>query len=246
MIQIGEIQNKKFRYEKKYIINKLQFEELKSRLSALLKVDKNTKEDGTYIIRSLYFDDYMNTSYYQVLNGVSKREKYRIRYYNNDDSYICLEKKFKINNMTNKTSCKVTKKQVEDLIEGKLDVSKENHKLLNEFIIKTKFYGYRPVVIIDYNRIPYTYVAGNVRITLDYNISMNYDTSNFFKVSGTSIPIIEKNTNILEVKYDDVLPNYISWLVNINTLEQTSYSKYLNGRIIQDKVKGKEVFYEEF
>ncbi len=240
-----EIENKKkFRHELKYNINTYQFEELKSRLSSLLKVDKNTMEDGTYFIRSLYFDDYQNTSYYQVLNGVSKREKYRIRYYNYDESYICIEKKFKINNMTNKVSCKVTKEQVLDLIAGKLEVSKDNHKLLNEFIIKTKFYGYKPVIIIDYNRIPYTYPAGNVRVTLDYNISMSYDTSDFFKKDCKSIPINEKGMNILEVKYDEFLPNYISWLLNINTLEQTSYSKYLNGRIIQNRVVDKECLYE--
>ena len=240
-----EIENKKkFRHELKYNINTYQFEELKSRLSSLLKVDKNTMEDGTYFIRSLYFDDYQNTSYYQVLNGVSKREKYRIRYYNYDESYICIEKKFKINNMTNKVSCKVTKEQVLDLIAGKLEVSKDNHKLLNEFIIKTKFYGYKPVIIIDYNRIPYTYPAGNVRVTLDYNISMSYDTSDFFKKDCKRIPINEKGMNILEVKYDEFLPNYISWLLNINTLEQTSYSKYLNGRIIQNRVVDKECLYE--
>lgn len=233
-----------YRHELKYIITDLQFEELKNRLSSLLKVDKNARADGTYFIRSLYFDDFYNTSYYQVLNGVSKREKYRIRYYNNDDSYICLEKKFKINNMTNKTSYRIERKCVEDLILGRLDVKKSNDKLLNEFIIKTKFYGYKPVVIVDYNRIPYTYVAGNVRITLDYNIAMNYKVSEFFEENGTSIPIIEKGFCILEVKYDDFLPNYIAWLLNINTLEQTSYSKYLNSRLIQNRIIDKEIFYE--
>lgn len=236
----------RYRHELKYMISKQQFEELKIRLSSLLKVDKYTKEDGTYFIRSLYFDDYKNTSYYQVLNGVSKREKYRIRYYNYDDSYICLEKKDKINNMTNKTSCKVTKDEVISLLNGKLDIKKENDKVLNEFILKTKAYGYRPAVIIDYNRIPYTYVAGNVRITLDYNLAMSHYTSDFFKKEIRTVPIIEKNYCILEVKYDDFLPNYISWLLNINTLEQTSYSKYLNSRLMQNSIINREAYYEQF
>lgn len=240
----GVVKKDKYRHELKYMITDLQFEELKSRLSSLLQVDKNARKTGSYFIRSLYFDDHLNTSYYQVLNGVSKREKYRIRYYNFDESYISLEKKFKINNMTNKTSCRVTRNQVEDLISGKLDISKDNHKLLNEFIIKTKFYGYKPAVIVDYNRIPYTYVAGNVRITLDYNIAMNYNVEEFFKRNGTSIPVLDKCNHILEVKYDEFLPNHISWLVNINTLEQTSYSKYLSSRLIQNKIKTKEIFYE--
>lgn len=154
-----KLYKKKYRHELKYYINNLEFEEIKNRLSFLLDIDKNAKKDGNYFIRSLYFDDYKDTSYYQVLNGISKREKYRIRYYNYDINYICLEKKAKINNMTNKTSCIITKEQVEDLLNGRLNINKENHKLLNEFIVKTKFYGYKPVVIIDYNRIPYIYKA---------------------------------------------------------------------------------------
>lgn len=232
-----ELNKKKYRHELKYYINNLQFEEIKKRLSFLLSTDKNTMEDGRYFIRSLYLDDYQDTSYYQVLNGISKREKYRIRYYNYDFNYIRLEKKAKINNITNKTSCIVTKEQVEDLLEGKLNISKENHKLLNEFILKTKFYGYKPAVIIDYDRIPYIYKAGNVRITLDYNISMDYNTNNFFNKENQKIPIIEKNMRILEVKYNEILPNYIAWLININTLEQTAYSKYLNGRIMEKQIK---------
>lgn len=230
-------EKKKFRHELKYYINKIQFEEIKKRISFMLDTDKNTGEDGSYFIRSLYFDDYKDTSFYQVVDGISKREKYRIRYYNYDLSYICLEKKFKINNMTHKTSCRVTKEQVEDLISGKLSISKENDKLLNEFILKTKFYGYKPSVVINYNRIPYVYKAGNVRLTLDYNISIDYNTDGFFKNDNIQIPIIEESMRILEVKYDEFLPNYISWLININTLERTSYSKYLNGRRMEKAIK---------
>lgn len=230
-------EKKKFRHELKYYINKIQFEEIKKRISFMLDTDKNTGEDGSYFIRSLYFDDYKDTSYYQVLDGISKREKYRIRYYNYDLSYICLEKKFKINNMTNKTSCRVTKEQIEDLISGKLSISKENDKLLNEFILKTKFYGYKPAVVINYNRIPYVYKAGNVRLTLDYNMSIDYNTDGFFETENVQIPIIEESMRILEVKYDEFLPNYISWLININTLERTSYSKYLNGRRMEKAIK---------
>ena len=73
------------------------------------------------------------------------------------------------------------------LFNGKLNISKENNKLLNEFILKTKFYGYRPKVIVDYKRIPYTYKTGNVRITLDYNICMDYNPKNFFKKNNTKM-----------------------------------------------------------
>ncbi len=227
---------KEYRKELKYYINKLQLEEINKRLSFLLSKDEHTTQEGNYFIRSLYFDDYKNTSYYQVLNGISKREKYRIRYYNYDTSYISLEKKEKTNAMVNKSTLEITKNQAKDLIEGKLCINKQNDKLLNEFILKTKFYGYKPVIIIDYNRISYIYKAGNVRITLDYNLSMDYNINNFFEKNNPKIPIIEKNMGILEVKYDEILPNYIDWLLNINNLERTSYSKYLNAQKMKKRI----------
>lgn len=120
---------------------------------------------------------------------------------------------------------------------GKLNTSKDNNKLLNEFILKTKFMGYKPKVIIDYNRIPYVYKLGNVRITLDYNISVDYNIKNFWKKDNNKIPIMEKNMQVLEVKYDEFLPDYVAWLFNINNLEQTVYSKYLNGRLMEKQIK---------
>ena len=97
--------------------------------------------------------------------------------------------------------------------------------------------GYKPKVIIDYNRIPYVYKLGNVRITLDYNISVDYNIKNFWKKDNNKIPIMEKNMQVLEVKYDAFLPDYVAWLFNINNLEQTVYSKYLNGRLMEKQIK---------
>ena len=109
--------------------------------------------------------------------------------------------------------------------------------MLNEFILKTKFYGYKPSVVINYKRIPYVYKAGNVRLTLDYDITIDYNTSSFFESDSSHIPILEDNLRILEVKYDEFIPNYIAFLININTLERTSYSKYLNGRKMEKAIK---------
>ena len=56
-------EKKKFRHELKYYINKIQFEEIKERISFLLDKDKNVGQDGCYFIKSLYFDDYQDTSF---------------------------------------------------------------------------------------------------------------------------------------------------------------------------------------
>ena len=225
-----------YRYEKKYLITNIQMEILKNTLSAALYLDSNIKNpDGSYFIRSLYFDDYKDTSYFQVLDGISKREKYRIRYYDLDPSYITLEKKSKQNNLGKKDKDKLTKEMVMKFINN--EEIESNKPVVEELQSKIKTDLYKPVIIIDYERRAFTYPANDVRITLDYNISSSYEISKFFEKNINSIPLLEKNTAILEVKYNDFLPDFIKHLININNLEITSFSKYSTGREMLEKIE---------
>lgn len=220
-----------FRYEKKYFINDFYIEQLKKRLSPVMKLDPILGGKKNYSIRSLYFDDYCDTSFKQVINGISKRYKYRIRFYNYNSDYIVLEKKYKINNMNKKVSCELTKEQVLDIINNRnIFVSKSNPKVLNEFYLMILTRGLKPKVIIDYDRIPYVYDAGMVRITIDYNISCSYDILNFFDPDILRIPLMEAGKSILEVKYNEFIPDFIRYGLQLN-LERVSYSKYGNGRL---------------
>lgn len=219
-----------FRFEKKYFLNNLQVEQLKHRLSPLMKLDSILAGKDFYSIRSLYFDDYNDTCLKQVINGISERYKYRIRFYNGNTKYIVLEKKYKINNMTRKISCEITKEIVEGILSGNFYINKDNDKLLNEFYLMIKTRGFRPVVIIDYDRIPYVYDAGCVRLTFDFNLSCSYDFDKLFSEDLSRIPMLEEGKTILEVKYNDFIPDYIRFSLQLNELYRTSYSKYGNGR----------------
>ena len=230
------VQNR-YRFEYKYLLTKCQKELLKVKIGDLLGIDKNAVEHGGYNIRSIYLDNYKNTSLNQVINGISDREKYRIRFYNCDSSYIALEKKKKTNNMTIKTSCKITKEQLENIINNKeLVISTENPELLNELYLKMKTQRYKPVCIIEYDRIPYIHNAGNVRITLDYNISVSYDFQNAFSENLAVLPIMNRDKALLEVKFNDFIPDFIRWRLQLNTLSRTSYSKYAKGRLMLNSV----------
>lgn len=225
-----------YRYEKKYIITNLQMEILRNTLSAVLYLDPNIKNsDGSYFIRSLYFDDYKNTSYHQVLDGLSKREKYRIRYYDLDPSYITLEKKSKQNNLGKKDKDRLSQDMVLKFINN--EEIESNKPVITELQGKMKTDFYKPAVIIDYERRAFTYPVNDVRITLDYNISCSYEFSKFFDKNINSIPLLEKNTAILEVKYNDFLPDFIKNIINIKNLEITSFSKYSTGRDMLEKIE---------
>ena len=225
-----------YRYEKKFLINNIQMELLKNNLSAALYLDSNIKgEDGSYFIRSMYFDDYKDTSYFQVIDGISKREKYRIRYYNYDSSYITLEKKSKVNNLGKKDKDLLTKDMVMKFVKN--EEIETDMKVVTELQNKMKTNFYKPVIIIDYLRKAFTYPINDVRITLDYNISCSYEIDKFFEEDINSIPLLDKNTAILEVKYNDFLPDVIKQVINIKNLEVTFFSKYSVGRSMLEKIE---------
>ena len=95
-------------------------------------------------------------------------------------------------------------------------------------------YDYRPKVIIDYERIAYVEEITNVRITFDMKISASYDLEHFIDGDYTKFYILPSGINVLEVKFDEILPSYIRNIVESYGFIQTSFSKYYYGRRIID------------
>ena len=93
----------KYRHELKYQISDAQVAMLKNRITHLIPADSHAGSDGSYTIRSLYFDDYENRCFRENEDGTDPREKFRIRIYNHSDARIMLECKRKDHGMTLKT-----------------------------------------------------------------------------------------------------------------------------------------------
>lgn len=216
--------NNNYRKELKYSITNNDFHIINHNLSHLIEKDPNCIGDN-YTISSIYFDNYNKTSYNQVKNGLSERWKYRIRFYNYDDSYIKLEKKYKINGLTNKKSIRITKEQFYDIFSRKIKINKNNNSLLNEFIIKMGTEFLRPIICIEYDRIPFIYKLGDVRITLDYNIRY---TDKYTELFNSNKKVYYLQNKILEIKYNELIPDFIRFRLELNHLEQTSFSKFNN------------------
>lgn len=214
--------DKKFRYEIKYSINNIDFCILKHRFNSIMKLDENCLEES-YRITSIYFDTFAKTSFNQVLDGISERWKYRIRFYNNDDNLIFLEKKYKVNSKVHKKSIKISKEEFQKIMAGYSTISKNYPPLLNEFYLKVKTELLKPLILIEYDRIPYVYFAGNVRLTLDYNIGCSTHFKECFNEEKNLIYLEEK---ILEVKYDEFIPEFIRCKLELDYLEQISFSKF--------------------
>ena len=221
------MEKRKYRHEYKYLISVAELEMLKNRSNNLLVPDSHTNNKGGYSIRSLYFDDYCNRCYYENENGTDPREKFRIRIYNHSTNRIMLECKRKEHGMTNKTSCPLTVEQTEILMSGKtLSDINSQPPLLRKLTLQMLTRKLRPVVIVEYDRIPYVYKNGNVRVTLDTNISSSNAVELFLDETIPKRPVMPLGHQLLEVKFDEFLPDFIYKNLELNNLRQTAFSKY--------------------
>ena len=144
-----------FRHEIKHDINYSDMITIRHRLSAVAYSDPHTI-DGKYFIRSLYFDNLDDKALMEKVNGMSRREKFRIRYYNGDTSVIHLEKKSKIDHLGNKQSAPLTAQQAQSIVDGDIEWMKDagDRPLLQELYCKMRFRRLRPKTIVDYTREP--------------------------------------------------------------------------------------------
>ena len=219
------------RHELKHYINASDYAQIRARLCAIAKPDKYAGPDGGYIIRSLYFDNYSDKAVIEKLSGQSRREKFRLRLYNSNTSFIRLERKSKANRLTYKESTVITAEQCEALLAGKYDCLKQpGAPLLMELYTKIHYQNLRPRNIVEYHREAYTYHAGNVRITFDTRIKTSNSVTGFLKPNPTTIPAA--NAIIMEIKYDGFMPDFIHDCLQIGWRNQTEFSKYLVARLV--------------
>ena len=167
---------------------------------------------------------------------MSERFKWRIRYYGDDLSYIRLEKKEKIEGRCYKKSCKITVDEYKKIVSGDVtDLVFETEKdLIKELAVDIIIHNYKPKVIIDYERIAYVEEITNVRVTFDMKISASYELENFLDGDYQSFYVLPSGLNVLEVKFDSILPSHIRNIVESYSLKQGSFSKYYFGRKVLD------------
>lgn len=218
-----------YRVEDKYIITKNKIEYLLMGLKNYMDVDANSV-DSNYLIRSVYFDNMYDSCLHDVESGLNKREKFRIRTYNNSGQLIRLELKCKANSKTRKESILISMDEYNDIISGNYKVEADTPYLIKKFCIEYSIQRLRPVNIIEYERVALVEPRGNVRITFDTNIGYSKDISRFFEDNIFAIPVLRSGQHIMEVKYDEFIPRYIKAIINDGHFQRTSFSKYYFAR----------------
>lgn len=219
-----------FRNEWKHEITPMDMMVLKQRLSVIMKHDSHAA-NGRYYIRSLYFDDIHDTALREKIDGVNMRDKYRLRYYNGDTSYIVLERKSKINGLCNKKSIRISKHDAALLSENRIiSITELENPEVQKMYAEIKRKGLRPKTIVDYTRIPYTFGPGNVRVTIDYDIRCGVLTTDFLNPDCITVPAGDAPI-ILEVKWDAFLPEIIRDAVSLPNRRAAAFSKYAACRV---------------
>ena len=200
-----------YRHEYKYLISKEAAQLLKLRLPHIMKRDSHAGPTGQYTIRSLYFDDPEYTAFEEKVSGVDNRTKYRIRCYDYKASHFKLEKKEKKGHLTRKTGQTIRSSDVAAIQRDPTKPAPKNPEGLTEELRQLCAYrGLRPVVLVDYDRTPFVCVDGNTRITLDENLRTVPYCRDIFGPIHAMTPVLEPGPVILEVKFDDFLPGYLS------------------------------------
>ncbi len=216
----------KYRHELKYICTEGELRIIENRIKSICRPDIHAKDDGIYRIRSIYFDDSEDRCYYENENGTDPREKFRIRSYDADDSVIVLECKRKERQKTYKQQCFLTREQYQEIVDGRYRHSDSEEEVLSKFYLQYRKRGLRPKIIVAYERKAYTYRAGNVRITFDRNLGGTTKIADFLQDRIALRPVMPSGQHILEVKYDELLPDYLYQAMNLRDMRQTNMSKY--------------------
>lgn len=215
-----------YRNEIKHVIDAGDKAAICASMRAIARLDEHAGPTGSYLIRSLYFDNIADKALREKIDGVNEREKFRIRYYNGDTSLIHLEKKVKRNGLGYKVSAELTAEEAQRIVDGDTGwMATCGRGLVTELYSKMKAQCLRPKTIVDYTRIPFVYAPGNVRVTIDENIRTGLRCTDFLNPNCVTIPA-GNSMIILEVKWDEYLPSIIRQAVQVKNRRATAFSKY--------------------
>ena len=222
-----KIDGRKYRHELKFNIGLDEYHVLKQRLASILELDPHAGPDGRYNIRSLYFDDFRNSALFEKQAGVARRKKYRMRIYNYSDEFIKFERKTKLDHYVMKDWTRLTREEADKMIAGDVEfLADSEDRLLKAFYLECRRNLLRPVVLVDYHREAYVHPVGNVRITFDMGLHTSLGAVALFDRDSPTMGVDEEYNIILEIKFDDALPQHILGLFPSTIRPRSAIGKY--------------------
>lgn len=221
-----------YRHELKFEVSDIELKKIEYRIKPFLHKDEHQNGDY-YLIRNIYLDDMYDSCLSENMAGTDKRHKYRIRTYDGNSDIIKLERKSKEHNMTHKDSTVVSPDMCRTYMNGLVPLLRDcKSKLEKELFVAAKTKRMLPKCIVEYERSAYVMRTGNVRVTFDRNIRGTLNVQDFFEERIDAIPVLRSGMHILEVKYDEFLPQYLLEVLDLGCLHRQSFSKYASVRCV--------------
>ena len=222
------------RHELKYYINPAELEALRLRLKRVMRLDGHCTGGRAYNVRSLYFDDAFDSAYYDKLDGVMTRDKYRLRIYDHSDEVIFLERKRKLGDLIGKSSLRITRRLAEQLMSGDpRGLYRAEAPLLRDMYAAMRTGVMRPAVLVEYDRLAFTHPAETTRITFDTRLRSGLSGHDLFSPDAPMVAVHDREVEILEVKFDSYFPSHIRALLSGIASERCAISKYVMCRRYQ-------------
>jgi hypothetical protein len=215
-----------YRNELKFLINAHQKNLIAAKLSKISQRDSFSDPDGGYLVSSLYFDDYDQSAFFDKLNGVKDRKKFRVRVYNYQSDVIKLERKIKREMVTDKSHILLSKEKYDALVHGDVSFLRDkDDSVAKDFFLYYRIRNLRPRVVVEYRREAFIYRYGDVRITFDTLLKAGVFQRDLFS-RGYMISALPYDQIILEVKYTGYFPDVIRNVIQTSSLQRQAISKY--------------------
>lgn len=223
-----------YRYEWKFVLTRTEALTLQQRLKGILALDPHSlSEKKSYTIRSLYFDDPFSTAFDEKQDGVEYRKKYRIRMYNDDDSYLKLECKHKDEDRTYKEDSRITRLQAQQMMARNYGAIQTQDPFVERFLAEAMVKDLRPSVIVQYDRTAYVSPVSEVRITFDADVRSGRYITNLFDPHLNLLPVVSAGDLVLEVKYNEFLMEPLPQILCSVPMIRQAVSKFALCRAIQ-------------
>jgi len=228
-----------YRYEFKYILNKKISNQIEKEARNFMIYDGHVKKElnNKYFVRSLYFENNFSSNFYEKVDGMKIRRKYRLRTYSNffDPKVpIFFEVKGRISERTYKKRINIKNKYLNLFLSQSQNFNLLNLYPNNEMIINFIFDSFRknlkPLILVDYKRRPYINKFGlYFRLTFDTNL-LSSKTNNLFSNDKYSSWLeCKAGYTILEVKFDRSIPAWFHRIIQCYNLKRRSISKFVLG-----------------
>ena len=220
------------RHECKYVVPPAVAEQLLRRVEAHVAPDQHAaKIGGTYPISSLYLDDAVNTLYRETVEGRAHRFKLRIRSYEDRaDLPVFLEVKRRHNGIVQKLRCPVPRQALPDLLRGDTTVVPElpphQRQPLEEFVRLQQMQRAFPKLLVRYRRQAFVGCdEPTVRVTFDREMAASVEAESLVRHSGRFERLPLPGV-IVEIKFTDQCPAWLTTSVRACELQRRSFSKY--------------------